>query len=1792
MPISVIQFKGQELPLTPVANVTGEGLTLVKSFLVGNTVRGLNAKSTDISLSDDHVVEFIFDDATTWLCGNDSLEELFPEATLMQSRSGEAVFRLPSTLQPPAGDRGFTTGIGIKIVNIFVKKEIEEDINEAVIAAAKNLEEHMLASRIGLFCVDNQFILQDYKPGRAGKPYLLFLHGTASSTEGSFDGMKDSSLWNYITQHYDGNVLAFQHASLTKSPLCNIYELLTQLPDELDLHLISHSRGGLLGEILCRIAGNNGNLHGFTEKHKSLLKAEGNTKDLEYLEKIEALMSAKKITIGKFIRVACPASGTILASKRLDNVLNIIANLIGAGAGIAASPLYSLFKTLISTVINTKNDPSVLPGIEAMIPDSPLIRIINDPAIPALIDTPLVVISGNCRAKVNFKALTIIASKLFFLRDNDLIVNTGSMYQGARRSGELQYFLDHNTDVDHFSYFRNKRTQELILAALQYEGSGAIPGFSYMSETEALALRNALLQLEGGKLFLDQVSGKRPIVVLLPGIMGSNLDVAGDSTWINYLKFLTGGLKKLDIGNDHITAPSIVASSYRKLAEYLAPVYDVVTFPFDWRRSLVEAAGLLDVKMKELLSYNLPIKIIGHSMGGVLVRDFMAYHPETWKSLTAHKDFRLLFLGAPLGGSHRILNVLFGADPIISKISKVDLWHSKRALVGIFAQFPGLLSLLPIMDDKENDFADAAVWNNIRDAFGDQSWILPDSKSLGYFKGYKAGLSSNAANINYDKAVYIAGKDDATPCGYRIVPKKGGSEVVFYSTAQGDQSVTWASGIPKAMRANDTVYYAPVTHGMLANEPSIFKAITEILAQGSTRLIPKQPPAVRGDELIFKTPEIHDFDLSPNGLEDSILGLNGYTPEVEQSATLKVSISNGDLFYAAHPVLAGHFAGDGILYAEKAIDNLVFNALTQKHVLGIYPGIIGTSEVVLIRSAEHEDAAFQGAIIAGLGEVGKLTAYQLALTTEQAVANYLLTIDRDKVFMPDASDLQNRVLGISSLIIGCGYGGLTVENAMRAIIQGVQAPNRKIRKLKATDQLMIGRLEFVEKYADTALDGFYALQRLADENNGTLKINISEAGSIKYLFGMEKRLSSSQVSQWWNRINVRLIDRATNDDDNTKKDKLKCMQFSASTGGAREEQRMVYSSVELLKGMVAEISTENTWSSDYAKIIFELLIPNDFKEQFKKQININWILDKDTASYPWELLHDGSADTLPLAVNAGMIRQLATENYRLIINAVTSKTALVIAEPQLHGMLPALPGALREGARVNSLLNDQGFSVSYCPNSTFIEITRSLFARDYKIIHLAGHGVFNPDHPESSGMAIGPDIFLSTREISQMSTVPELVFINCCYLGHTSGNDERLYQNRYKLAANLGTQLIENGVKAVVAAGWAVNDEAALDFTSSFYEHMFLGYTFGEAIRKARETIYYKYPKTNTWGAYQCYGDPFYKLTSEDFAQASREYKFKTAQEAGIELFNLFNELEMPGKSVAAHLERLIAITEGVEKAGVRDANITEQEAFIYAELADYGNAIAKFEELLVTEKASFSLSSVEKFCNWRSKYYILQYFQHKEKRTALLRKMDLAISDLMHLIALGVTAERYNLLGSIYKRRSILSTGNERIKSLKNAAYYYRMAWTIDAKYYPYTSWIQIESLLVGEGREWGAKLEQEGELFKYKLPTAEEIDRELSQYLTAVNGRSQVVDYWDLVAQANVKLCSLLVYPEKAEAEEAGKEIATILRKLWVKAGSPGKKSAEREHLDFLVEMLGNFPEKDTIRASIMELRKVLSS
>lgn len=94
-------------------------------------------------------------------------------------------------------------------------------------------------------------------------PILILVHGFCSSTIGSFTGLwaaNDSrngqphyDAWLQTIKHlYQDRVYGFDHPTVSQSPVKNACELLELLPANQSIHLLSYSRGGLVGELIAR----------------------------------------------------------------------------------------------------------------------------------------------------------------------------------------------------------------------------------------------------------------------------------------------------------------------------------------------------------------------------------------------------------------------------------------------------------------------------------------------------------------------------------------------------------------------------------------------------------------------------------------------------------------------------------------------------------------------------------------------------------------------------------------------------------------------------------------------------------------------------------------------------------------------------------------------------------------------------------------------------------------------------------------------------------------------------------------------------------------------------------------------------------------------------------------------------------------------------------------------------------------------------------------------------------------------------------------------------------------------------------------------------------------------------------------------------------------------------------------------------------------------------------------------------------------------------------------------------
>lgn len=1732
-----------------------------------NSTRGSYDELITEELTHQDLVEFEFDDGTIWVTPSQEINVLFPS----NNRSQETFTFIPNALEIPTENRSIFKKIYLKFVKVFKPKEVAAEISAMLIA--QKVEAGILEHE-GVVHINSSFQLssinKDNQPSNIDftKPVLFFLHGTSSSTIGSFGEMEGTETWEEFYQTYGENILGLEHRTWSKSPFENALDTLSELPPNTKLHLISHSRGGLIGEVLCRCSHEDSL---FTEQEIETLNKLGRDRDVQTLKKLNKVAREKNIVVEKFVRVACPAAGTTILTKRMDHFLNILLNVIGYGSGLKTNPIYLGIKSLLLAIVEQRKDPKILPGLECMVPDTPLQKILNNHQIK--IHSDLSIIAGNAGMSGVKKTLLTIMARLFYRLDNDFVVDTDSMYMGVVRENEIFYRFVEGGSVDHFCYFKNKDSRNNIFDAITTERFSSPPNFKKVNRGERN--RNITTILPGGSLVPTKISGNKPIVILIPGIMGSNLSDGDDEIWIDYLKMARGQLVNLEINNKNIIAKSAVGTAYAKLTHHLSSKYDVVVFPYDWRKSLNHSGKLLADKInKELIPTGQSIQIIAHSMGGLVTRDVMINHSKTWEKLNEISNFKCILLGTPWQGSYGIPEIITGIGGTIKNIGRLAVFQSRQELLEIFVQYPGLLQLLPIHDGA-HDFSDLELWKTLQVVTDETKWALPHQKDLDNFKNYKKKIRQYK-NWNLEKVYYIAGKDDKTLINFVCRDQNGFIlnekntddlkagiakpglftpkfyDLIFEATSDGDGSVTWDSGIPTLLESSH-VFYADTTHGELANDQNRFEAIQDILTNGSTNRLSNKRPTSRSAQKITLEEPIEVLSNDVNVLAKNILGLSidpiYQIKNNEVKNEVKVVVKNGHLRYATYPILVGHFKNDGIVSAEAAIDSMLDYKLSEREEFGLYPGDIGTNLVHL-----EEKTNKIGVVVIGLGSVENITPFKLSESVELGCLEYLLTINREK------NKTKNDKVGISTLLVGSNYANLSLHNSINAILEGITNANKKVQNMEA-DLPLIAEIEFIELYKDKADQTFFTLHQIQQRNSF---YHIELEHPLERADGARSFLPLNNQREWWRRITATIqLDRVNN---------TKHLTFSASSGKAMVELKESFTNLNIIDALLDENKEETSWDRELNKAIFELMIPNEFKISFRNQQNLLLILDKKTASYPWELLNYDEKLEMPIVVSAGMIRQLATNYGRQRIKPVLKNTALIIGDPLLEKKsgIPQLPEAAIEAKMVDELLLRKGYQTTTRINDPFKEIFKKLYD-EYKIIHIASHGVIDYGEDKKTGILLSNNIVLTAAEINQISSTPELVFINSCYMGEINDEKEDYFRKKHQLAANVGVQFIENGVKAVVVAGWAVDDSAAKRFTQVFYEKMLSGETFAEAVKAARRICFIEFPRTNTWGAYQCYGDQFYQLTKRP-KKGSNNYSYILEKEILIDLENLIDDTKSNRKRNVNFMEKLNSISRGIDDSGLRNAKITELEIVALTELQEYELALEKFKILFQEKEATFSVKALELWCS--SKIKVLAAMEHTTNREWLRGELDITSKKMDDLLDLGETSERHNIMGSIQKRKSLIF---EKIKDQKNAiaksSDHYKKAFEIEGQIYSLTGWIIGEKLINDKNRLKRLDKALENDALEYLLNLEQRLAETKRDY----------DEFWDIIKPVNLKQAELLFYIDEKEDskrtktsnQKKRKNIVTKIKSLYTQAwklggGSPRHIASEVLQMNFILKSL----------------------
>jgi CHAT domain-containing protein len=903
--------------------------------------------------------------------------------------------------------------------------------------------------------------------------------------------------------------------------------------------------------------------------------------------------------------------------------------------------------------------------------------------------------------------------------------------------------------------------------------------------------------------------------------------------------------------------------------------------------------------------------------------------------------------------------------------------------------------------------------------------------------------------------------------------------------------------------------------------------------------------------------------------------------------------------------------GDTIMGSEAALDQRLGGAFEKRMQLGIYPEQIRSHALFF---NENPQSKPRGAVVVGLGQVGELTCGLLEGGVRSAMMDYALQVAQcsDERFGAAGSV---RSAALSCLLVGSGPGGVRVRDSVEAILRAAVTANERLGEADLHSRVIIDEIEFLELYQDMALAAASALDSIMVDGPLADKVTWPEK-VIEPGQGHRRRVRFDEAPGWWHRLEI-IEDQGRGG-----------LRFIASTNRARAEITQSTGQLRLAESFIREASRSSRSSADVAKTLFEILLPNRLKQMAPEQRDLVLLVDDVSARYPWELLQDRwSQGEQPMAVAAGLVRQLKTPRFRAHPAHAVEASAFVVGNPDLGGWksFPDLPGARQEAQKVAELLNSGGYRVSDSIDEKARDILEGLHSEGWRILHLAGHGEYRMKietdvQPEQSdrgastktdrhletrteivsGMVIGHTTFLTPGDVAQMRWVPELVFINCCHLGKTSPSRSGDYG---QLAANLGVQFINMGVKAVVAAGWAVDDGAATVFAASFYRQLLAGESFGEAVRAARQDTWARYPDVNTWGAYQCYGDPGFKLHGNrvvDKPDDGRRYYAPVELIADLESLAERIRVQVNSKdndentdSVAemrTDIEQLLAgIPHGKQEQWAARADVAAAVGFAWGETGAWQEAVLWFDKALHAEEGDCPVRAVEQCANFRVRQSAQTWLQIRSAdtsdsdfdldsaadklaidRAALVEEIELAIRELDYICGRGPTAERLSLLGSACKRLAwINEEDSPRLEALVNMADYYRRAFELDPKQnpYPFSNWALAELLAERIFPESRGKLH---EVFE------DECNR-----MAAVARKRNVEkpDFWDAVGEADCKLLVLLVNP--GANQDAVSNQATAITELYRAAAqrgaSPREYASVLEHLEFVIEVARCEPGSD---------------
>ena len=310
--------------------------------------------------------------------------------------------RVPSAPATTGESRGLVGAVGKKLLKVLAFPIVDPVLGRVGDYFAGRWEARNARTGFGALRADDHASPEgrslddsDWTSLRKGRA-LLMVHGTLSRAHTAF-GALPAPFVKALHDAYGGRVFAFDHFTLSHDPIENVRWFVDRLPENarLDLDIICHSRGGLVGRVLA-------------EKQSELS------------------LGSKTVAVKRVVFVATPNAGTVLAdtayvNEFIDAYTNLLNFLPDSGALEVMEGVITIAKQIAAGALKG------LDGLQSMNPKGTFLPSLNSGSRSSAKYFALTADFEPTAAGFRDYVADLFMDKIFKAQ-NDLVVPTAGVY--------------------------------------------------------------------------------------------------------------------------------------------------------------------------------------------------------------------------------------------------------------------------------------------------------------------------------------------------------------------------------------------------------------------------------------------------------------------------------------------------------------------------------------------------------------------------------------------------------------------------------------------------------------------------------------------------------------------------------------------------------------------------------------------------------------------------------------------------------------------------------------------------------------------------------------------------------------------------------------------------------------------------------------------------------------------------------------------------------------------------------------------------------------------------------------------------------------------------------------------------------------------------------------------------------------------------------------------------------------------------------------------------------------------